>query len=178
MTIAGVPVYLEQDERPLSEAWVLAPAVNAPPPAEAEPASLHELRPAAPAELPGVYESWAGTWRRSRSAGCIPNHLFNEVTFTAITQLLQRGMKVAVLTAKAAPGTALGWIAYERDKRSDQVIVHYLFTKDGFRQRGYGQLLLDEVGAGRKFIYTHQTPFAKYWPDAYHNPGIARRKDL
>jgi hypothetical protein len=112
MTIAGVPVYLEQDERPLSEAWVLAPAVNAPPPAEAEPASWHELRPAAPAELPGVYESWAGTWRRSRSAGCIPNHLFNEVTFTAITQLLQRGMRVDVLTAKAAPSVVLGWLAY------------------------------------------------------------------
>jgi hypothetical protein len=147
------------------------------PPAEVAPA-WYRIRPATPEELPSVYESWAGTWRRSRSAGCIPNHLFNEVTFTAITQLLQRGMKVAVLAAKAAPGTALGWIAYERDKRSDQVIVHYLFTKDGFRQRGYGQLLLDEVGAGRKFIYTHQTPFAKYWPDAYHNPGIARRKDL
>jgi hypothetical protein len=150
---------------------------TAPPPAEVAP-TWYRIRPATPEELPSVYESWAGTWRRSRSAGCIPNHLFNEVTFTAITQLLQRGMKVAVLTAKAAPGTALGWIAYERDKRSDQVIVHYLFTKDGFRQRGYGQLLLDEVGAGRKFIYTHQTPFAKYWPDAYHNPGIARRKDL
>jgi hypothetical protein len=153
-------------------------AVILPPPTETAASSWHLLRPATPVELPSVYESWAGTWRRSRSAGCIPNHLFNEVTFTAITQLLQRGMRVSVLTAKAAPSVVLGWIAYERDTRSDQVIVHYMFIKDGFRQRGYAQLMLDEVGAGRKFIYTHQTPFAKYWPAAYHNPGICRRKAL
>lgn len=177
MHIGGVPVYLEGSEVPvLSEGWLLGPTPSLPP--EPEPASWHEIRPATPAELPSVYESWAGTWRRSRSAGVIPNHLFNEVTFAAITGLLQRGMRVDVLTARAAPSVVLGWIAYERDRRSDQVIVHYLFTKDGFRRRGYAQLMLDEVGAGRKFIYTHQTPFMKYWPDAYHNPGIARRKDL
>lgn len=153
-------------------------AVNAPPPAEVVASTWYRIRPATPEELPSVYESWAGTWKRSRSAGCIPNHLFNEVTFTAITQLLQRGMKVAVLEAKSHPGVVLAWIAYERDTRSPQVIVHYLFTKDGFRQRGLSKTLLSHVGAGSKFIYTHQTGFAKYWPDAYHNPGIARRKAL
>lgn len=140
--------------------------------------SWFEIRPAAPEELPGVYESWAGTYKRSRSAGVIPNHLFEQVTFTAITQLLQRGARVAVLAAKSAPSVVLGWVCYELDKRSEQTIVHYLFVKDGIRQRGYGQLLLDAVGAGKKFIYTHRTPYAKYWPGAHHNPGIARRKAL
>lgn len=147
-------------------------------PTEAAAPAWYSIRPATPAELPGVYEAWAGTWKRSRSAGCIPNHLFNEVTFTAITQLLQRGMKVAVLVADAAPELVLAWVAYEADARSDQMIVHYLFTKDGFRQRGLAKTLLAHIGAGEKFIYTHQTGFAKYWPQAYHNPGIARRKSL
>lgn len=138
----------------------------------------YELRPAAPTELPAVYEAWTGTWKRSRAAGCVPNHLINEITYAAITQLLQRGMRVDVLVARAAPDVVLGWVAHERDKRSDQAVVHYLFIKDSLRRRGYGQLLLDGIGAGERFIYTHQTSFARYWPGAYHNPGIARRKDL
>jgi hypothetical protein len=145
----------------------------------AEPApSWHAIRPATPEELPSVYESWAGTWKRSRSAGCIPNHLFNEVTFACITGLFARGMRVAVLTAAAAPSVVLGWIAYERDRRSDQPVVHYMFVKDGFRERGYSKLLLAHVGGAEKFVYTHQTSFSQYYPGGYHNPGIARRKDL
>lgn len=140
--------------------------------------SWYSIRPPTAEELPAVYESWAGTFKRSRSAGCIPNHLFAEVTFTAISQLLARGMKVLVLVANSHPDVVLGWVAYEQDTRSDQVIVHYLFTKDGFRQRGLAKTLLARIGAGEKFIYTHHTPFAKYWPGAYHNPGIARRKAL
>ena len=62
-----------------------------------------EMRAATPEELPAVLESWAGTYKRSRSAGCIPNHLFNEVTFAAITGLLRRGAQVSVLTAREAP---------------------------------------------------------------------------
>ncbi len=151
--------------------------VTAPPPAESA-APWFDIRPPAAVELPSVYEAWAGTWRRSRSAGCIPNNLVNEVTYACITQLLQRGMQVAVLCARSHPEVVLAWVAYERDRRSEQVIVHYAFTREGFRQRGLCQALLDSIGAGSKFIYTHQTGFAKYWPEAYHNPGIARRKSL
>jgi hypothetical protein len=156
----------------------LAAHDTAAPPAEVAASTWYQVRPATPEELPGVYEAWAGTWKRSRSAGCIPNHLFNEVTFTAITQLLSRGMKVLVLAAKSHPDVILAWIAYELDKRGDQPIVHYAFTKDGFRERGLCRTLLAHIGAGENFIYTHQTGYAKYWPKAFHNPGIARRKDL
>lgn len=147
-------------------------------PAEPEPAPWHEIRPATPAELPSVYESWAGTWRRSRSAGVIPNHRFSEITFEAITQLLQRGARVDVLTAKAAPGVVLGWIAYEHDRRSDQLVLHYLFVKDGFRRRGYSKLLLAAAGVGEKFLYTFSTPFMRYYKGGFHMPEIARRKLL
>lgn len=147
-------------------------------PVSAEPQPWYVVRAPSPEELPAVFEAWAGTWKRSRSAGCIPNHLFAEVTFTAITQLLERGMQVLVLAARSHPDVPLAWVAFERDKRADQVIVHYLFTRDSFRRRGLAQTLLDSIGAGQKFIYTHQTGYAKYWPDAFHNPGIARRKEL
>lgn len=143
-------------------------------------APWYAVRPATPAELPGVMESWSGTWKRSRYAGCIPNHLFEQITFTAITQLLQRGAKVDVLTARSAPGVVLGWVCHEADRRSSQRIVHYLFVKDGFRERGYGGLLLASIGIqrGDRFIYTHKTPFEKYFKGGHWNPGIARRKSI
>lgn len=146
---------------------------------EASPA-WYDLRPAAPSELAAVMEAWAGTYRKSRSAGCIPNHLFNEVTFTAITQLLQRGAHVQVLVDKRAPELVLAWICFEQDKRSSQPVVHYMFVRDGFRQRGLSKVLLAAAGmqSDGKFVYTHSTPFMQYYPGGYWNPGIARRKAL
>ena len=139
-----------------------------------------EMRAATPEELPAVLESWAGTYKRSRSSGCIQNHLFNEVTFASITGLLRRGAQVSVLTAREAPSVVLGWVCHEPDHRSATPIVHYLFVKDRFRERGYARLMLAELGIkkGDRFIYTHETSFARYWPRSVHNPGIARRKRL
>lgn len=139
-----------------------------------------DIRPAAPAELPAVYESWAGTHKTSRTAGCIPNHLYAEVTFAAITGLLQRGAKVSVLTAQDAPSVVLGWVCWEPDRRGPRPIVHYIFVRDGFRERGYASLLLKSIGigSGERFIYTHETSFAKRFKGGAHNPGVARRKHL
>lgn len=126
-----------------------------------------------------MYEAWAGTWKRSRAAGCIPNDLFDRVQSELVAQLIARGMEIRVLTSAVQPRVVLAWIAYERDPRTPGgVVVHYLFTRPEFRRRGYAQFLLDDIGAGEKFIYTHKTGFARYWPQARHNPGVARRKDL
>lgn len=137
-----------------------------------------DIRPAAPTELPAVYEAWAGTYKRSKSAGVIPNHLFEQVTFTAITGLLQRGARIDALVAKSYPDTVLAWIAYEQDRRSSQPVVHYMFVKDGFRRKGLAKTLLAYVGGSERFVYTHETPFMKYFKGGYHNPGLARRKNL
>ncbi len=130
--------------------------------------------------MQGVIEAWSGTWKRSRAAGCIPNDMFEDVTRAAITQLLARGMEIRGLCASSHPSVLLSWVAFERDKRKPGApVIHYLFTREPVRGRGMARLLLDSIGAGKRFIYTHQTTFAKkYWPDAVHLPGIARRKSL
>lgn len=137
-------------------------------------------RPMLPEELPAVLESWAGTFRSSRYAGCIPNDKFYAVTYDAITQLVNRGMAVTVLTPANRPEQMLGWIAHESDTRDMQPVVHYLFVKQPFRKRGLGRLLMDSIGAvkGSKFIYTYCTSYAKYFPGGYHMPSIARRAKL
>lgn len=147
---------------------------------EASDTTWYSIRPAAPGELPFVFESWAGTYKRSKSAGCIPNDMFEAVTFRAIEQLLGRGMEVLVLAARSHPDVILAWVAYERDQRKAQPIVHYIFTRDGFRRRGLATTMLARIGAGpgTKFLYTHQTPFARYFPQGHWEPGIARRKSL
>lgn len=154
----------------------ISPADLSPPPVQP---AWYELRSASPEELPVVCETWAGTWKRSRAAGCIPNDLFDRVTYAAIQQLLDRGMQVRVLVDRGRPDLVLSWVAYELDPRKPgSAVVHYVFTREPLRRRGYAQLLLDDIGAGRDFVYTHKTGFSRYWPGATHNPGIARRKEL
>lgn len=137
-----------------------------------------EIRAATPEELPNVFESWVGTYKRSLTAGCIPNHMFEAVQLATITGLLQRGAKVSVLCAREAPAVVLAWVCWEPDKRAAAPIVHYAFTRDGLRQRGYAGLLLKATGATGRFLYTHQTSFSKYLRGGVHNPGPARRKHL
>jgi hypothetical protein len=137
-----------------------------------------EVRPAIAEELPAVFEAWSGTYKRSRSAGCIPNHLFDSVQLATMTGLLQRGARVSVLVARDAPSVVLAWVCWEHDKRAAAPIVHYVFTRDGLRQRGYAGLLLRAIGATGRFLYTHETSFSKYLRGGVHNPGPARRKHL
>lgn len=136
-----------------------------------------EIRPAAQDEMPAILESWLGTYKRSQSAGTVPNHLYASVQTACIDGLLARGAKVSVLCARSTPDLVLAWVCHEADRRGPAPIVHYLFTKDAVRDRGYASLLLRSIGAGDgRFIYTHQTSFSKRWPRARWNPGIARRK--
>lgn len=139
----------------------------------------YAFRPPSADEMQGVIEAWSGTFKRSRSAGCIPNDMFEDVTRAAITQLLGRGMEIRGLVAASHPEVLLSWVAFERDlRRPGAPIVHYLFTREPVRRRGLAKLLLADIGAGEKFIYTHRTACAAWWPRAMHNPGPARRKSL
>lgn len=140
----------------------------------------YTIRPHATEDLPVVHESWAGTWKTARAAGCIPNNLFDEVQRALIEQLMARGMKIDVIAPSNRPEQVLGWIAYEPDpKAPGKSIVHYLFVKAPFRRRGLAETLLAHIGNGDgRFVYTHETSFARYWPRAYHMPALARRHKL
>lgn len=140
----------------------------------------YTIRPHATEDLPVVHETWAGTWKTARAAGCIPNNLFDAVHKALVDQLLNRGMKIDVIVPSNRPSQVMGWIAYEPDPKSPgKALVHYVFVKAPFRRRDLANTLLAHVGnADGKFVYTHETSFARYWPRAYHNPGVARRKDL
>lgn len=142
--------------------------------------SDYTFRSLMPDELPSVLEAWAGTFRSSRYAGCIPNDKFYAVTYDAITQLINRGMQITALVLSSRPEQVLAWVAHEQDTKdltNPQPIVHYLFTKAAFRKRGLSRLLMDHIGAvkGSRFIYTFCTSYAKHFAGGYHMPSLARR---
>lgn len=138
------------------------------------------VRPSSAEDFQLVLESWSGTWKTARAAGCIPNNMFDAVQQSLIEQLLARGMNIDVIVPSNRPAQAMGWIAYEPDPKSPgKAIVHYVFVKSPYRRRGLADTLLRHVGNGDgRFVYTHETSFARYWPRAFHNPGLARRKVL
>lgn len=138
------------------------------------------IRPMQPSDVSLVMESWLGTWKTARAAGCIPNNLFDQVQTALIDQLLVRGMHIDVITPSNRPSQVMGWIAYEPDPKSPgKSIIHYVFTKAPFRRRGIAATLIARVGNGDgRFVYTHETSFARYWPRAFHMPALARQKEL
>ncbi len=140
----------------------------------------YAFRPSSAEDFQLVLESWLGTWKTARAAGCIPNNMFDQVQTALIEQLLARGMKIDVITPSNRPQQVMGWIAYEADpKAPGKSLVHYLFVKAPFRRRGLANTLLRHVGNDDgRFVYTHETSFARYWRKAYHNPGLARRKAI
>lgn len=142
--------------------------------------SDYTFRKLLPEELPQVLEAWAGSFRSSRYAGCIPNDKFYDVTYDAIQQLINRGMQITALALTSRPEQMLAWVAYETDPVEGQPIVHYLFTKTPFRKRGLSRLLLDHIGAvkGARFLYTFATSYAKHYDGGFHMPSLARRAQL
>lgn len=142
--------------------------------------SDYTFRKLLPEELPQVLEAWAGSFRSSRYAGCIPNDKFYDVTYDAIQQLINRGMHITVLVLASRPEQMLAWIAHETDPVEHQPVIHYAFTKAPFRRRGLSRILLDHVGAkrGDKFLYTFCTSYAKHYVGGFHMPSLARRARL
>lgn len=135
------------------------------------------FRPAEAADLPLVLESWTGTWKLSDWAGTVQNHLFDAAHHATILALLRRGARVLCLANPERPDQVLAWLCYEL--KPTEVVVHYLFTKAPFRRRGLARSLLEHVGAGSgRFVYTHRTAAARYWPRAKHVKAIAARKEV
>ena len=139
----------------------------------------HEYREAQPADRAFWGANWANSFRRSRWAGVVPNHLFHDLMRTLQDGLLRRGMRVSLAHLPGNPDALMGFVAWEPSDKAP--IVHFLYVKDTWRGQGLGGALLRQ-GPGDKFIYTHRTEDADRfrrpgWQVA-HVPDPARRKDL
>lgn len=120
-------------------------------------------------ELPLVFDSWSRSFKKSPWAGCIPNHLYPEVSRATISEILDRGAKVIVAYVDLPDGgrRVMGYSVSEPDKR----ILHWLFVKRDYRLPGWqvGTALLKRTcgdiqwnehrqGYDDPWTYTHKTP--------------------
>lgn len=138
--------------------------------------STYVTRPPTPTELPGLFEDWAGSFRKSRWAGNLPNNLYWSAHIEAFRQLLTRGATALVLTTSEHPSVVLGWVVSERTSRNE-VVAHYVYVTPLYRRRGIANRLLTAAGLTKDCVYTFRTDHSRFWPKARHVPGIARRKD-
>lgn len=126
-------------------------------------------------DLPMVFDSWLKSWRMSKWAGCIPNHLYFETQRVLIEDLIGRGAKITVAYPSGRPDVILGWACGE--EKEGKTVLHYLYTKDPFIGLGIPALLLASLPGGQPGFITHRLPLkeVKEWR---HVPEMARRKSL
>lgn len=113
-----------------------------------------------PSELPLVYDSWARSYRKSPYAGCVPNHLWDQVSRTSISEILNRGARVVVMVTPVEGSDDRRVIGYSVSEPAKQ-ILHWLYVKDDYRGNGFGRELLRETirafDPRKPWTYTHRT---------------------
>lgn len=134
------------------------------------------FRPAGPDDIMEVIKWWIGSFRKSKWAGCIPNNKFPEVQGEIIKQLITRGSKCLLAVNPDSPSQKLGFVVTEKTSLGEPV-VHFLFVKDIYRQKGVAKSLLAEakVPVDGSAFYTHKTAYSKHFNGKFV-PEIARRK--
>lgn len=125
-------------------------------------------------ELNFIYDSWLNSWRTSKWAGVVPNHLYYDTQRALISGLLERGATLRVVTFASAPDMILGWVCYEY--KDGATILHYIYSRDPYLAPDLTRFLMDTT-IGPVGLLTHQqgNKALRKWK---HCPEIARRKSL
>lgn len=139
-----------------------------------------ETRPYEPqTDEPFIFHSWLSSFRSSRFAGCVPNHLYWDVYRVAIEQLIARGAKILVATVPGKPNLLMGFLCHET-LRNGEVVVHYCYVKDPYRKSNIATRLIEEIRTDHEkpIFYTFRTENARHFKRirAVYAPEIARRR--
>lgn len=106
-------------------------------------------------EMAFVYDSWARSFQKSPYAGCIPNHMYPQISRAAAAEIVDRGAKVLVAYAELPDGSrrVMGYSVSEPEKK----VLHWLFVKHDYRGLGVGDALLKETCPSEGWSYTYRT---------------------
>lgn len=111
-------------------------------------------------EFPLIFDSWANSFRKSPWAGCVPNHLWDQVSRADIAGIIDRGARVVVALAPQVPGIFEGRRVMGYSV-SEPGVLHWLYVKKDYRGQGVAKALLAETTrdwpARRPWLYTHRT---------------------
>lgn len=132
-------------------------------------------RPSKPEDLPLVFDSYLKSWRVSKFAGAIPNHLFFDVQRAALEDLLSRGATLTIAYPSGREDVILGWACAEL--KEEKTVLHYLYVKDPYIGLGLPEILLKCLPGQQPGFVTHRQPH-KELREWRWTPEIARRKSL
>ncbi len=104
-------------------------------------------------ELALVFDAWANSFRKSPWAGCVPNHLWDQVSRECASGILSRGARIVVGVVDLPDG-GRRVACYSV---SEPGILHWLFVKRDYRGIGWGTALLHETFPTGNHKYTHRT---------------------
>lgn len=133
------------------------------------------IRKVKPSDLNFVFDSWLKSWRTSKWAGTIPNHLFYDTQRALIEDLIARGATVLVAYPEHNDDVILGWACGET--KDGATVLHYTYTKDPFLRLGISERLVSELPGTKPGYVTHWQDLkeTRKWR---HVPEMARRKSL
>lgn len=132
-----------------------------------------------------VYDAWGQSFRKSPWAGCVPNHLWDQVSRETARTILDRGAHVIVAVTPIAeredefPAVrrVMGFAVFEPSRN----VLHFLYVKERYRGVGVGRALRSEVTSRfdpeMDFVYSHRTRASSRFLDKWHwDPVQARVK--
>lgn len=114
-----------------------------------------------PDEFSLVFDAWANSFRKSPWAGCVPNHMWDQVSRAVATDILERGARVLVAVTPVdgregefpAVRRVMGYSVSEPGKN----VLHWLFVKQDYRGFGVGHELLAATCPDGEWTYTFRT---------------------
>lgn len=137
------------------------------------------LRPAAPGDLHFVVKSWLRSYANSPYAGAITRERQMSAIKGTIADLHERpGTQAWVACLKDRPNFIVGFVVFEEGR--DFGLVHYVYVKDNFRDRGFGRWLVSKAsGDHDRTLYTHKTSRSHYlFRDVDYEPALARYETI
>jgi GNAT superfamily N-acetyltransferase len=132
-------------------------------------------------ELKLVFDSWANSFRKSPWAGCIPNHLYDQVSREVQRSIMDRGARVLVAVTPIEGHEAefpevrrvMGYSVSEPERG----ILHFLYVKAPYRGIGVGRALKQrtviDFSAGQQWTYTFRTRASERFLNS-DVPGVFR----
>lgn len=135
------------------------------------------VREANEADYAYIFDTYLNTWRQSRFAGTIPNHLYFDTQRVVLEDLVARGAVLAVACPEEYPRLVQGWACYELKPapgKEPTAVLHYLYERPGYQTNA---VLLDHIPGIKPGLLTHRLPM-KELREWKWIPEIARRKSL
>lgn len=131
------------------------------------------IRPPTSDDLGFVVKAWVRSYANSPYAGAMSRERQVSAIRGTIFDLLKRGAQVSLVCLSARPEFILGFICHEQTP--DGPVVHYVYTRFGYRQNGIASALVESIANNAKVRTSHRTPLGDYlFKSSQYQPRLSR----